>query len=54
MRFENKLESAYMIDLIKIQRTYRIGAQTIHALNEVDLHIAEGEFVPIMGRSERL
>jgi putative ABC transport system ATP-binding protein len=40
-----------MIDLIKIQRTYRIGAQTIHALNEVDLHIAEGEFVAIMGRS---
>jgi putative ABC transport system ATP-binding protein len=40
-----------MIDLTKIQRTYRIGAQTIHALNEVDLHIAEGEFVAIMGRS---
>ena len=42
---------ASMIDLIKIQRTYRIGGQTIQALNEVDLHIAEGEFVAIMGRS---
>jgi len=40
-----------MIKLIKIQRTYKIGAQTIHALNQVDLDIAEGEFVAIMGRS---
>jgi putative ABC transport system ATP-binding protein len=42
---------ALMINLIKIKRTYQIGAQTIHALNEVDLDIGTGEFVAIMGRS---
>lgn len=40
-----------MIELKEISRTYRVGGQTIHALDGVDLHIAEGEFVAIMGRS---
>ena len=40
-----------MISLEKIRRTYQVGGQTIHALDEVDLDIAEGEFVAIMGRS---
>lgn len=40
-----------MISLQKIRRTYQVGGQTIHALNEVDLEIARGEFVAIMGRS---
>ncbi len=40
-----------MITLQKIRRTYQIGGQTIHALNEVDLKIGRGEFVAIMGRS---
>ena len=40
-----------MIRLEKISRTYRIGGQSIHALDAVDLDIAAGEFVAIMGRS---
>lgn len=40
-----------MIELKEIRRTYRVGGQTIHALDGVDLHIAEGEFLAIMGRS---
>jgi len=40
-----------LITLEKIRRTYRIGGQTIHALDEVDLAIGRGEFVAIMGRS---
>ena len=40
-----------MIELRDIRRTYRVGGQTIHALDGVDLHIDEGEFVAIMGRS---
>jgi putative ABC transport system ATP-binding protein len=40
-----------MISLTNIKRTYKVGGQTIHALNDVDLDIAEGEFVAIMGRS---
>jgi len=44
-------EPTGMITLEKIRRTYRIGGQTIHALDEVDLAIDRGEFVAIMGRS---
>lgn len=40
-----------MINLTNIKRTYKIGGQTINALNEVDLDIDAGEFVAIMGRS---
>ena len=40
-----------MIHLEKISRIYEIGNQSIHALDEVDLDIAAGEFVAIMGRS---
>lgn len=40
-----------MIILENIRRTYRVGGQTIHALDGVDLEIGRGEFVAIMGRS---
>ena len=40
-----------MISLRNIRRTYQVGGQTIHALDEVDLDIGEGEFVAVMGRS---
>ena len=40
-----------MIELRELRRTYHVGGQTIHALDGVDLHIAEGEFLAIMGRS---
>ena len=40
-----------MIHLEKISRIYEIGNQSIHALDDVDLDIAAGEFVAIMGRS---
>ena len=40
-----------MISLQKIHRSYHVGGQTIHALDAVDLDIAEGEFLAIMGRS---
>jgi putative ABC transport system ATP-binding protein len=40
-----------MIELRELRRTYHVGGHTIHALDEVDLDIGEGEFVAIMGRS---
>lgn len=40
-----------MITLEKISRKYQVGGQTIRALDEVDLFIAKGDFVAIMGRS---
>jgi putative ABC transport system ATP-binding protein len=40
-----------MIELQDIRRTYKVGGQTINALDGVCLDIAEGEFLAIMGRS---
>ena len=40
-----------MIRLKGISKTYRLGAQTVHALRNVDLTIRDGEFMAIMGPS---
>jgi putative ABC transport system ATP-binding protein len=40
-----------LIRLQKISRRYQMGAETIHALREVSLEIARGEYVAIMGPS---
>src|SRR5690554_5964208 len=40
-----------LIDITDIGRKYVIGAETIHALKSVSLHINKGEFVALMGPS---
>lgn len=40
-----------MIELSNIRKTYRQGGAELHALDGIDLHIAQGEFVAIMGPS---
>lgn len=40
-----------MITLDKVSKTYRIGEDTVHALDHVSLKIKEGEFVSIIGPS---
>jgi putative ABC transport system ATP-binding protein len=40
-----------LIRLQKISRSYQMGAETVHALREVSLEIARGEYVAIMGPS---
>jgi putative ABC transport system ATP-binding protein len=40
-----------VIRLTKISRRYEMGSETIHALREVSLDIARGEYVAIMGPS---
>ncbi|MES2050005.1 MAG: ABC transporter ATP-binding protein [Pseudomonadota bacterium] len=40
-----------MIELSKIHKTYQQGGNKIRALDGIDLHIARGEFVAIMGPS---
>ncbi len=40
-----------MIELSNIRKTYRQGGSDIHALDGIDLHIAQGEFVAVMGPS---
>ena len=42
---------AEVIRLEDIMKTYIMGDSTVHALNHVDVHIDEGEFVAIMGPS---
>jgi putative ABC transport system ATP-binding protein len=40
-----------MIELTGINKSYRIGPRTIPVLRDVNLRVAEGEFVAIMGSS---
>jgi putative ABC transport system ATP-binding protein len=40
-----------MIELESVTRIYRMGSQEIHALDEVDLTIADAEFVAVVGPS---
>ena len=40
-----------MIELSHIQRTFRVGDSTVHALDDVTLAIAAGDYVSIMGPS---
>jgi putative ABC transport system ATP-binding protein len=40
-----------MIELQGITKEYEMGSQVVHALREVDLEIADGEFAAIMGPS---
>lgn len=40
-----------MIELENITKTYRMGEETIHALSGIDLTVAEGEFVALVGPS---
>ena len=40
-----------MIKLKDIHKTYNLGGEDIIALNHIDLHIEEGDFVAIIGKS---
>ena len=40
-----------MIRLNGIERTFTVGGEQVHALHGVDLHIAQGEYLSIMGPS---
>lgn len=40
-----------MIDLKGVNKSYQVGANALHVLKDIDLHIAEGEMVSIMGSS---
>jgi putative ABC transport system ATP-binding protein len=43
--------TGHVIRLRDITRTYKVGTETIHALNGVDLEIHENEYVAVMGHS---
>ncbi len=41
----------WVIETEALSKDYRVGAQTVHALVELDLRVGRGEFVAIMGPS---
>ncbi len=43
--------TAPLIELTGVSKHYEVGAITVRALDDVDLHVAEGEFVVILGTS---
>jgi putative ABC transport system ATP-binding protein len=40
-----------MIDLTRISRSYQVGGQPVHALQDIDLHVDRGEYLSVMGPS---
>ena len=40
-----------MIELQQLYRSFQIGDQCVHALDHIDLHIARGEYLSVMGPS---
>ena len=40
-----------MIDLVGISKYYQVGPVEVRALDDVDLHVADGEFVVVLGPS---
>lgn len=44
-------ESAKMLEVKNVRKSYQMGETTVHALNDVSLTIDDGDFVAIMGPS---
>ena len=42
---------AHLIELRNVYKIYQMGAETVHALDGINLTIDEGEFVAIVGQS---
>ncbi|MGD8547872.1 MAG: ATP-binding cassette domain-containing protein, partial [Thiohalophilus sp.] len=40
-----------MIELKAICRNFQVGDQTVHALDHVDLQVADGDYLSVMGPS---
>ena len=43
--------SEALIELSGIERVFRLGDSTVYALRHLDVHIAAGEYVAVMGPS---
>lgn len=47
----NRAQKKTVLQLKNVSKTYQVGEQLIHALNNVSFAVAEGEFVAVMGPS---
>ena len=43
--------STPMIQISNVMKSYKLGGETVHALNNVSLNIDKGEFIAIIGPS---
>lgn len=42
---------SHLIDIIGIQKSYKVGHEIVQAIKNIDLHIDKGEYVALMGPS---
>lgn len=47
----NNTSSRSTIEVHGVHRRFQLGDQTVHALNNIDLNIAQGEYLSVMGPS---
>ena len=40
-----------MINVVNVNKTFRLGDQTVHALRDIHLTIEQGEYLSVMGPS---
>ncbi|MEN8126753.1 MAG: ABC transporter ATP-binding protein [Planctomycetota bacterium] len=44
-------EESVVIRVMSLSRTYKVGSESVHALQEVDLDVHQNEYVAVMGHS---
>jgi putative ABC transport system ATP-binding protein len=47
----NGMKGTSMLEMTHVTKTYRVGVQTVRALDDIDLELIGGEFVSIVGPS---
>jgi putative ABC transport system ATP-binding protein len=47
----NEMRGRAMLEMTHVTKTYRVGGQTVRALDDIDLALTGGEFVSIVGPS---
>jgi putative ABC transport system ATP-binding protein len=50
-RMINEMKGRPMLEMTHVTKTYRIGGQTVRALDDIELELIAGEFVSIVGPS---
>lgn len=51
MKAKAGLKTDYLIVVKQVNKTFQLGDQPVHALNNIELNISQGEYISIMGPS---